>query len=64
MNKSVRRNANVNIGDIISLHAAPEISKAIKVKILPFDDDMKDITQDTFETHIKPYFKDKFRPLT
>jgi len=42
MNKQIRKNCNVNIGDIIALHSANDIQYSSKIKILPFDDDIKD----------------------
>ncbi|KAH0576258.1 Cell division protein 48 [Spironucleus salmonicida] len=64
MNKSVRKNANVNLGDIVSIHAAPEVQQGARIKILPFNDDVAGYTEDFFDTHIRPFFKDKFRPIT
>lgn len=64
MSAQTRKNCNVNVGDIISLHAAPEVPFSSKVKILPFDDDVKDFQGDLFEHFLKPFFKDKFRPVT
>lgn len=64
MTKQTRKNCNVNIGDIISLHSAADLAYSKKIKILPFDDDIKDFKGDLFETFIRPFFKNKFRPVT
>lgn len=65
MCSQIRRNCNVNIGDIISLHpAADTLQYSKKIKILPFNDDAKDFKGDLFDAYIRPFFKDKFRPVT
>lgn len=38
----MRKNCNVNIGDVISLHAA-NLNHSAKVKLLPFSDDIKGV---------------------
>ena len=64
MCKQIRKNCNVNVGDIVSIHPAPDIQFSSKVKILPFDDDIKDFQGDIFDTFLRPFFKDKYRPVT
>ncbi|CAL5972420.1 Cell_division protein 48 [Hexamita inflata] len=65
MCKQIRKNCNVNVGDIISLHAAADsLQYSKKIKILPFSDDIKGVTGDIFDLYIRPFFKDKFRPVT
>jgi len=65
MCKEIRRNCNVNLGDIVSVHAAAEtLQYSKKIKILPFNDDAKDFKGDLFDAYIRPFFKDKFRPVT
>lgn len=45
MNKTVRRNLRVRIGDTISVHPVPEdVPNATKIHVLPFADSVEGIT--------------------
>ena len=45
MNKTVRRNLRIRIGDTISVHPVPEdVPNATKVHVLPFADSIEGIT--------------------
>lgn len=65
MSKQMRRNANVNVGDIVSI-SGKELPIYQKLKILPFDSDLEKIPKDTdiFTQYIVPFFKEKIRPVT
>jgi len=63
MNKVVRTNLRVRIGDIVSVHACPDVQYGKRVHVLPFDDSVEGLTGDIFETHLKPYFLEAYRPL-
>jgi len=63
MNKVVRKNLRVKLGDIVSIHHVNDVPYAKAVHILPFDDSVEGITGNLFETYLKPYFQDAFRPL-
>ena len=44
MNKVVRRNLRVRLGDIIAVHPCPDIPNGSRVHILPIDDTIEGIT--------------------
>ena len=63
MNKVVRNNLRVRLGDIISVHPCPDIPNGNKVHILPIDDTVEGISGDLTQTYLVPYFKDCYRPV-
>ena len=63
MNKVVRKNLRVRLGDIVSVHKYPTVPIANRVHILPFEDSIEGITGNLTETYLKPYFKDAYRPI-
>lgn len=64
MNKTVRRNLRVRIGDTISVHPVPEdVPNATKIHVLPFADAIEGITGNITQTYLIPYFKDCYRPV-
>ena len=64
MNKTVRRNLRVRIGDTIWIHPVPEdVPNAAKIHVLPFADSIEGITGNVTQTYLIPYFKDCYRPV-
>eukprot|EP00511_Aplanochytrium_stocchinoi_P000113 CAMPEP_0204822790 /NCGR_PEP_ID=MMETSP1346-20131115/966_1 /ASSEMBLY_ACC=CAM_ASM_000771 /TAXON_ID=215587 /ORGANISM="Aplanochytrium stocchinoi, Strain GSBS06" /LENGTH=809 /DNA_ID=CAMNT_0051949185 /DNA_START=136 /DNA_END=2566 /DNA_ORIENTATION=- len=63
MNKTIRKNLKVKLGDVVTVLPCPDVPYATRVHILPFDDSMEGITGDFLETFLKPYFLDSFRPV-
>lgn len=63
MNKCVRKNLSVKLGDFIHISLFEDIPNAKKVHILPIDDTIDGLTENIFETYLKPYFLDTYRPL-
>ena len=63
MNKVVRRNLRVRLGDVISVHPCPDIPNGNRVHILPIDDTIEVITVNLTQTYLIPYFKDCYRPV-
>lgn len=61
----MRYNANVNVGDVIRLDSAPDIRYAEKLMILPFDNDLKRVSdkEHLFENYIVGFFKNTNRPV-
>jgi len=64
MNKCVRKNLRVKLGDYIHISEYDEIKSAKKVHILPLDDTLEGITGNLFEVYLKPYFLDAYRPVS
>ena len=64
MNKVVRRNLRVRMGDIVSVHPCPnDVPNATKIHVLPFSDSIEGITGNVTQTYLIPYFKDCYRPV-
>merc|ERR1719473_832562 len=62
LNKVVRKNLRVRLGDIISVHACGNMAYGKRIHILPMDDTIEGITGNLFETYLKPYFLEAYRP--
>lgn len=63
MNKVVRKNLRVRLGDIVSVRAAEDVPNLDKIHVLPLDDTIEGITGDLASTYLIPYFKDAYRPV-
>ncbi|XP_009621394.1 cell division cycle protein 48 homolog [Nicotiana tomentosiformis] len=63
MNKVVRNNLRIRLGDIASVHLCSNIQYGKRVHVLPIDDTIEGLTGDLFEVYLKPYFTDSYHPL-
>lgn len=63
MNKVVRSNLRVKLGDVVSVHQCPDIKFGKKVHVLPLDDTIEGLTGNLFDAYLKPYFMDSYRPV-
>ena len=63
LNKIVRNNIRVRLGDVVAVTKYPNVPMGKRVHILPFADSIEGITGDLTELYLKPYFKDVYRPL-
>ncbi|KAL2539561.1 Cell division control protein 48E [Abeliophyllum distichum] len=63
MNKVVRANLRVHLGDVISAHQCPDVKYGKRVHILPIDDSIEGLTGNLFDVYLKPYFMDAYRPM-
>ncbi|XP_059286815.1 cell division cycle protein 48 homolog [Lycium ferocissimum] len=63
MNKVVRNNLRIRLGDIASIHLCDNIQYGKRIHLLPIDDTVEGLTGDLFEVYLKPYFQDCYRPL-
>lgn len=63
INKVVRRNLRVHLGDQIVVNACKDIKYGNRIHVLPMDDTVEGLTGDLFETFLKPYFVDNYRPV-
>jgi transitional endoplasmic reticulum ATPase len=63
MNKVVRTNLRVRLGDIVTVHACPDVKYGQKIHVLPIDDTIEGLTGNLFDTFLKPYFLEAYRPV-
>lgn len=53
MNKVVRSNLRVILGDVISIHQCPHVKYGEGVHILAFDDTVEGVTVNLFDAYLK-----------
>jgi transitional endoplasmic reticulum ATPase len=63
MNKVVRNNLRVRLGDTVQVHACPDVPNGTRIHILPFEDSIEGLAGNLTETYLVPYFKDCYRPV-
>ncbi|KAK0402828.1 hypothetical protein QR680_016559 [Steinernema hermaphroditum] len=63
MNRVVRNNLGVRLGDVVSVTAAPNVPYGTRIQVLPIDDTVEGLTGNLFEVYLKPYFLESYRPL-
>uniref|UniRef100_A0A2N9FWF2 AAA+ ATPase domain-containing protein n=1 Tax=Fagus sylvatica TaxID=28930 RepID=A0A2N9FWF2_FAGSY len=63
MNKVVRSNLRVQLGDVVSVHLCHDVKDGKRVHILPVDDTIEGVTGNLFDAYLKPYFMDAYRPV-
>eukprot|EP00919_Chromeraceae_sp_WS-2016_P029450 GHVR01069994.1.p1 GENE.GHVR01069994.1~~GHVR01069994.1.p1 ORF type:complete len:114 (-),score=3.43 GHVR01069994.1:1846-2187(-) len=63
MNKTIRKNLRIRLGDIVQIRAAGDVPNLTKVHVLPLEDTIEGLTGDLTKTFLIPYFKDAYRPV-
>lgn len=63
INRVVRANIRVRLGDIVTVLPCPDIKYAKRVSILPIADTVEGLTGSLFDVYLKPYFLEAYRPL-
>lgn len=63
MNKVVRSNLRVRLGDVVSVHQCSDVKYGKRVHILPIDDTIEGLTGNIFDVFLKPYFMEAYRPV-
>merc|ERR1712137_1520094 len=63
MNRVVRGNLRVKLGDIVTIDQFADVEYATKIHVLPFEDTIEGIEGPLFETFLRPYFMEAYRPL-
>ncbi|KAK9942248.1 hypothetical protein M0R45_007924 [Rubus argutus] len=63
MNKVVRNNLRVRLGDVVSIHQCTDVKYGERVHVLPLDDTIEGITGNLFDAYLKPYFQETYRPV-
>jgi transitional endoplasmic reticulum ATPase len=63
MNRVVRQNLRVRLGDIVSVQACPDVKYGKRIHVLPIDDSVEGLTGSIFDVFLKPYFLEAYRPV-
>ena len=63
MNKIMRTNLRLRLGDIAVVNASTQTPNLSKIHILPYSDTIEGLSGDLAATYLIPYFKDTFRPV-
>ena len=56
MNKVVRSNLSVRVGDVVSVHQCPDMKYGKRVHILPIDDTIEGVNGKFFDAYLKRKF--------
>ena len=63
INKTIRKNLRIRLGDVVQIRAAGEVPNLTKIHILPIEDTIEGLSGDLTKTYLIPYFKDAYRPV-
>jgi transitional endoplasmic reticulum ATPase len=63
LNKTVRRNLRVRLTDVVGVYPCPDVKYGKRIHVLPLDDTVEGLTGNLFETYLKPYFLEAYRPV-
>jgi len=63
LNKCVRSNVRVRLGDTVTVLSPEEVPNHKKIHILPYADCLEGISGDYIQSHLIPYFRDAHRPI-
>ena len=63
MNRVVRNNLRIRLGDIVAISACPDVKYGKKIHVLPIDDTIEGLAGNWFEIYLKPYFLEAYRPI-
>ena len=63
INRVVRNNLKLRLGDVASVHPCPDIKYGSRIHVLPIDDTIEGITGNLFDIYLKPYFFEAYRPV-
>merc|ERR1711937_300319 len=63
MNRVVRNNLRVRLGDIVAIQSCPDVKYGKRIHVLPIDDSIEGVSGDLFNVFLKPYFTEAYRPV-
>lgn len=63
LNKVVRHNLRVRLGDVVSVHQCTDVKYGKRIHVLPIDDTIEGLTGNLFDAFLKPYFLEAYRPV-
>ena len=53
MNKVVRANLRVRLGDVVSIHPCNDVKYGKRIHVLPIDDSVEGVTGNLFDAYLK-----------
>jgi hypothetical protein len=53
MNKVVRANLRVRLGDVVSVHQCADVKYGKRIHVLPFDDSIEGVTGSLFDAYLR-----------
>lgn len=62
MNRVVRKNLRVRLGDVITIHPI-DVQYGNRIHVLPFEDSIEGLEGNLFDVFLKPYFLEAYRPV-
>ena len=63
MNKVVRKNLSVRLGDAITVNACQDVPYGKRVHVVPIDDTIEGVSGSLVDVYLKPYFLEAYRPV-
>ncbi|KYQ89396.1 cell division cycle protein 48 [Tieghemostelium lacteum] len=63
MNKVVRSNLRVRLGDMVSVFQCSDVKYGKRIHVLPIDDTVEGLSGNLFDLYLKPYFLEAYRPV-
>lgn len=63
MNRSIRKNLRIRLGDIVSIQQCDDAKYGKRIHVLPIDDTVEGLTGSLFDVYLKPYFTEAYRPV-
>ncbi|SCU92561.1 LAMI_0E11034g1_1 [Lachancea mirantina] len=63
VNRVVRNNLRIRLGDLVTIHACSDIKYATRISVLPIADTVEGLTGSLFDVFLKPYFVEAYRPV-
>ncbi|KAL6937766.1 AAA ATPase cdc48 [Hanseniaspora osmophila] len=63
VNRVVRNNLRIRLGDVVTIHPCPDIKYASRISVLPIADTIEGLSGNLFDVFLKPYFVEAYRPV-
>jgi transitional endoplasmic reticulum ATPase len=63
MNKCIRKNLKIRLGDLVSIHQCPDVKFGKRIHVLPMADTIEGLAGNLFDSFLKPYFLESYRPV-
>lgn len=63
INRIVRNNLRIRLGDLVTIHPCPDIKYATRISVLPIADTIEGLSGNLFDAFLKPYFVEAYRPV-